>query len=130
MERGRRGLSALLILLFLWGCATTEHSQLKKPLEALKYEEVKEKIDQVYPELLLCYHSSLKGGEIFYGEANLTLIIDKNGKLKRFSWRPKPPERFYKCTEDVFAEVHFRKLPDRVRIEIPIKFTLEMEEKK
>ncbi len=130
MERSGRGLSALLILLIMVGCGGVVRGNLKKSPAPLKYDEVRSEIERVYPELLLCYHSSLKGGEIFYGKTKLIISIDRRGRIYAVDWKPRPPERFYACTREVLSEIHFRELPDKVKIEIPIKFTLEMEEKK
>ena len=128
MERSRRSASALLILLFVIGCAHTKLEE-KKP-EPLKYEEIQEKINRVYPELILCYHQSLKNKKIFYGRAMLTIKINKTGKIVSIAWKPEPPLDFKECSWNVLKEIKFRRLPDTVRIELPIKFTLEMEEKK
>ncbi len=131
MQRSGRSLSALLIVVGLvFSACAGEKSLVKKTPAPLTTGEIGSKISSVYPELELCYHQSLKNRDIFYGKALLVIWIAKDGGVKRITWKPMPSSKFLECTRDVIMKLNFRKLPDDVRIEIPVNFTLEMEEKK
>ncbi|GEM_PF-6925936 len=128
MQRSGKGFSALLILLFISSCLSGGGKVALKKASTLQFKGVRDKIKNVQPEFELCYLTAIRKRKIFYGKLLLTVVIDRMGRVREMIWKPEPPAVFKKCAEDVVKRIDFGKLPDEVRIEVPLKFSLEMEE--
>ena len=117
----------LLVSVFLISCAA---NNIKKESEPLKNIEVTNEFKKIMPKLEDCYKNTIVGKKGFYGKGLLVLKIGKDGKVNNYNWKPVPPDNFIICTDTVIKNIRFRKLPDTVRLEIPVSFVISVEDKK
>ena len=126
MGSGRK--HKICIILFLFSLFSCIHTVEKTPVP-LKNGEVIKEMKKIYPELVKCYERTITGKNGFYGKGLLTLKINKNGDIKEYEWKPQPPDNFVICTDRTIKSLHFRKLPDSVKIELPVSFIISVEDK-